>query len=186
MSTLTAALRRITPTLVTYTGSGSGTVTNVGKITFTDAPTIRINGVFSSLYTNYYISIEALYTSSGYTELYAQMMQSGTINVNSNYISQRIEASGSTVTGARSGSLTSLAVGMASSTQPCFTDLYVFSPFDSTTSTGFQSNGTNGFDGIYLRDHVGTLSDVASYDGIVFSVTPGTISGHIQVYGFNE
>ena len=186
MSSLKPGLKLITPTLVTYTGSGSGSTTAMGKVTVTDAPSVRINGVFSSLYTNYYISLELSYTSVGYTEVFAQMMKSGAPNTNSNYVSQRIEANSSSVTGARSGSLTSVAIGMASSTQPSFTDLYVFAPFVSTTSTAFQTNGVNGFDSLYLRDYVGTLSDIDSYDGIAFSVAAGTFTGHIQVYGFNE
>lgn len=186
MSSLKPGLKLVTPTLVTYTGSGTGSTGSTGKITVTDAPSVRINGVFNSLYTNYYISLELTYNSTGYTEVFAQMMKSGAPNTNSAYVSQRYESSGSTVTGARSGSLTSVAIGMASSGQPSFTDLYVFAPFVSTTSTAFQTNGINGFDSLYLRDYVGTLSDVDAYDGIAFSVTPGTFSGHIQVYGFNE
>lgn len=183
---LLPGLKLITPTLVTYTGSGSGSVDANGTITYSDAPTVRVNGVFTSSFNNYYIALETNFTSTGYVDLFLQMMKSGIPNINTTYYSQYIDANSTSVTGSRTTAANRATIGVASSSEPSFTDLYIFSPFNSSTSTCFIANGVNGYGSIYMRDYVGTVSDVETNDGFVISVDPGTISGTIHVYGFNK
>ena len=93
-----AGLKLIVPSSV----AGSGvSVSASGKVSFTAATTININGVFSATYDNYLVVLRGL-ADSGTPAIYGRMRLSGSDNATANaYVTQSLNADGATVSGGR-------------------------------------------------------------------------------------
>lgn len=182
---LLSGLKMMNPTSVNYTGSGSGTTTANGYVSFTNTPSIKLNGVFNSNYTNYYIIFKSGLVGTGYVDIRAQLCISGSPSTSFQYVSQTTTANGTTITGLRSVATDSFNIGMSASTAACCSEIYLFAPF-ATTSTAMLSQAVHAYDSIYLKDYAGTHNNTSSHDGILFYLDTGTMTGNVAVFGFNE
>ena len=105
-----AGLKLIVPTSV----AGSGvSVSATGKVTFTAATTVSVNGCFTSSYDNYLI-VMRMKASSGNPNIQVRMRASGSDATGSNYTRQYLTADSTTVAGGRDTSQTYATNGFTS------------------------------------------------------------------------
>jgi hypothetical protein len=175
-----AGLKLIVPTSV----AGSGvSVSASGKVTFTAATSISINGCFSADYDNYLIVFRSD-DSGGGLGFYFRMRASGSDATGSNYTLQQLSANSTTVSGAR---VTSLTYGQSHITgeEPYGVHMYFYGPY-LAQPTAQRSVTVSTFSTVSIYDEVNTHSLSTSYDGITLYPSAGSSTGALCVYGLSQ
>jgi hypothetical protein len=176
-----AGLKLIVPSSV----AGSGvSVSASGKVTFTAATSVSVNGCFSADYDNYLVVCRHVYDSSGNTSFNGRVRASGTDNSTaSSYVRQRLTADSTTVAGTRSTA--DAARFSVSADNANGTHLYFYGPY-LAQPTAIRSVSGNGNSGAYIEDNAVTHNQSTAYDG--FTVYPGanTITGTLTIYGLSQ
>lgn len=180
----------IIPSSITL-GSGSATVASNGLITFTSSADFSINGVFSSTYERYRISVNIV-TSSADTGFNSRLKLSGTASTTAYY-----EAGWFVRTSGGSG--VTNAVVNASNWQHANSSVLtndgriqhcieLGNPgLAKTTNMQGQSIGQDA-SSIYNSNYGGIHDVKTAYDGIQFFTSNSThlITGTVQVYGYRN
>lgn len=176
----------ITPTSIVSTGTGNSSSINTnGSVTFESCETLSLNGVFTSSYDNYMISIRTQNSASSLSALYARLRANGTDDVTaSGYSAQTINVQGTTISGLRVTG-TSGIWGATSATRRDGITVYLFGP-QLAQSTVWRGVNFVGDAGGTVYDVTGTHTQATSYDGFTIYPSTNTISGLITVYGFNQ
>lgn len=154
--------------------------------TFTSQASITFNNCFSSLYQNYRIMMDL--TASADSGLTMRLRSGGVDLTATNYHRQRLSASGATVAGSRDASQSSWTAQISMQTN-LYTGatLDMFDPFNSSSWTSYVSANAyldGGQATLYLS--AGSYAANASVDGLTFSLTSGTFSGMIRIYGYRN
>ena len=176
-----AGLAKIIPSSVAV-GSGTGSASTTGTVTFSGASSVSLNNVFSSAYSDYLIKI--LLKSSNTTDIGFKNRLSGTDASGANYNEQFFAAEATTTQLSRT---TGATVGnsmrtVANEQQSC--QLLLGSPFlTEPTQFEFYQVLNNANPQIRIRSGFHNLS--TSYDGFSLIAGAGTMTGTVQVYGFN-
>lgn len=175
-----AGLKLIVPTSV----AGSGvSVSASGKVTFTAATSVSVNGCFSATHDNYLVVFRA--AASGGESMRYRLRASGTDATGSNYVNQRLVADGSSVSGARSASTDFAAMNWMDSTARNGMHTYFYGPFLSQP-TASRAVTVSGYLGGYIQDEAATHSLSSSYDGFTFYLPTINITGSLTVYGLSQ
>lgn len=172
----------VPPTSVAGTGVS---MTTLGKVTFTSATTVSVNGCFTGAYDNYRVIIDITNkTATG--NISAMLRKAGTDDPATNYATQRLTGTGTTSTAAQGLSLGSWVIDASGLIGTLHLELDLFGPalaaptaavLDSVArSSSNIAQTSSGF------DH--SLSN--AYDGLTFSAASGAISGVARVYGLNN
>lgn len=178
-------LTSIIPTSVAGTGVTLNSTT--GVVSFSASSTITINGAFTSEFKNYKI-IANPYGSATGLSLFANLCLAGVANVVTYYYGGSSNAAGSATLTAHTGSnLTKWDVGRIHLNPGfSFTAMDIFSPQTSgQTTIDFCNFGDTGGGPIAIKASGMHLASV-SYDGIQFTLSSGSITGTIQIYGYNN
>ncbi len=177
-----AGLAKIVPSSVAV-GSGTGSASALGTVTFTGVSSVSFNNVFSATYDNYLI--HGRLTGSTDAPIYFRARSSGTDNTSSNYkracwyytfqnpsVWNNYESSADLAQQFPIG-----GIGSVNNLIQC----EVSSPFltDETIIRG-QTSGNNQF-----FSH-GVMSVTTSYDGCTIYPNSGTMTGTLSVYGYNQ
>lgn len=180
----------MTPTSVAKTGTGStATINTNGSVTFSTCATLSLNGVFTSSYDNYMISVRWQPASSASSVLDMRLRASGTDNSSSLYTTQylAVEATGvfpSRVTA--TASTTRWYAANTINTQRDGATFYVFGPYLSQ-ATAIRGISVYGLTSGSLYDFAGTHNSATAYDGFtIYHDNSSTLTGLISVYGFNQ
>jgi hypothetical protein len=174
----------IKPSSVNVTGAGSSaTINSSGSVTFSTAATLSLNGVFSSTYDNYVIDIRHLASSTDNFEY--RLRLSGSDNSTSNsYVSQLINANGSTVSGSRTtstiGRLSIVSDGQRSGDQ-----VFLYGPA-LAQPTAVRAVSASGNSSARIYDHASTHNQSTAYDGITLIPSALTFGGLVKVYGLRQ
>lgn len=177
-----SAFKLITPTSIVVAG-GTASVGQFGKVSFSAATSLSLNGVFSSTYDNYMIVCRHLASTN--TALFARYRTAGTDASGANYTDQSVDADGVAISAVRSTSQTGARYGVMSSSQRSGDTIFVFGPnlaqptASRNVDAGAQSNA-------YIGDRAATHSLSTAYDGITLYPGSGSFSGEIAVYGCNQ
>ncbi len=171
------------PSSVDHTGT-SATIDASGKVTFVAVNPLSLNGVFTSSYTNYMIVWNI--TTNVDSGSYARFRAGGTDNTSTEFYYQQITASGTGLTGTRSGPQNLGYWGNVDDTSGAVNVCHVYRPHEvSTTVMGIF--GSSGWSNARIDDYTIWHNVSASYDGITIYHTGGTTySGTVHVYGFEE
>jgi len=174
------------PTSTAVTGTGaSATISSKGSVEFSSCASLSLNGVFSADYDNYMIVVRHVHSAGG-PYLNMRLRASGTDATASNYAIQKVEVDGTSVTSARYTASTSfIEMSITSDVNRSGQVYFMYAPFLSQP-TAVRGIGANGNGGVYLHDGVGTHSLSTSYDGFTLTVSSGSISGRIAVYGMRN
>jgi len=177
-------LELITPTSIVVTGSGSSATINAGgSVTFTTAATLSLNGVFSSAYDNYVISIRHLASSTDNFEY--RLRVAGVDNSTANsYVSQLLNADGTTVSGSRTTAGIGL-LGLVSNTQRSGDQVFLYGP-SLAQPTALRSITASGGGSARIYDRASTHNQSTVYDGITLTPSALTFTGLIKVYGLAQ
>ena len=179
-----AGLAKIVPSSVAV-GSGTGSASTTGLVTFSAVSSVSLNGCFSSAYTNYSVIIEG--TRSTNSTVYARYRASGTDNTSATYGNAIIKNSGGTPTvSATATNDAQIDFLGASDSQSYYINMSINNPF-TTSSTLSISSATNGLYSTQqlVGNNWNRKADSTSYDGLTIYPSTGTISGTISVLGYN-
>ena len=177
------ALNGIIPTSVAGTGV---TVSPNGLVTFTNASSVSLNGVFSGSYDNYRVtwnsSTRTASVSTGF-----QLRAAGTNLSSATYDYVKGLDSGTTRSVTSSSSNTNFPIdhGVAAG-QTSNGVMDIFSPAATTAATGTIQASVLASSACYSTQVSFANEATASYDGFTLSVSSGTFSGVIRVYGYNN
>jgi len=174
----------ITPTSIASTGTGnSSSIGANGSVTFSTCATLSLNGVFTANYDNYMISFRWQQNTSS-SSLQARLRASGTDSTaNTDYNTQQIYASASTVGGVRSTTSGFWDLSASATTYRNGLTMNVYGPYLSQP-TAFRTIVINSSVGATIdSDGAGTHELSSSYDGITFYPSGNSITGLVSVYG---
>jgi hypothetical protein len=172
-----AGLKLIVPTSV----AGSGvSVSASGKVTFTAATTMNINGCFTSTYDNYLIVMRS--TASTYVDIRMRLRVGGTDATGVNYAYQLLQADSTSVSAARNAANDFLRIADGSSTQRDGTHIYMYGPA-LAQPTAARSVYVLGYLNAALGAHAGTHSLSTAYDGMTLYPSSGNFTGALTIYG---
>lgn len=176
-------MRLITPTSITSTGAGnSSSIGSNGSVTFTSCATLSLNGVFTSRFDNYVISVRCIAASTGTTAL-LRLRASGTDATGiGDYINQNLLANGTLISASRDTGLGYWGTGTIASTWADGLTISIYYPY-LAQYTAFRSVDVSGYLGAYPKDAAGTHAVATSYDGFTIYPLSDVFTGRISVYG---
>jgi hypothetical protein len=178
-----AGLAKIVPSSVAV-GSGTGSASTTGTVTFSGASTVSLNGVFNSTYTNYKIIMDSLYGSSSSINIVFRLRKSGTDNSDTNsYIRRGFVSSDSALSNQiETGTTFFLTQLNSGSTAPAFVEFELYLPF-ANNQTGLNSLNFRANDNVAMTT-IGRHTTVDTFDGCSFIMSSGTMTGTVSVYGY--
>jgi hypothetical protein len=177
------ALTGIVPTAV----SGSGvTVSPNGKVTFTNATVVALDGVFSGTYSNYRITWNSpTRSASGSTQFH--LRQGGTdFGANYDYVKGVDSGTTRSVSSSSAASAIPLDQGViAGQTSDGVLDL--FGPASGSYTTGTAQSAVLASSALYSCQVAFANEQPTVFDGFsLYGLTSGqTWSGTVRVYGYN-
>lgn len=181
-----SAFKRVTPTSVVAAGSGSSaTIGEHGKVTFSSCTSLSLNGIFTSAYDNYIITIRADLTGVSLAQLDFCLRLSGTDNTTaSSYVTQTLQVDAITLTASR---ITAAKGGISqvSKDNKDGITMYLFAP-RLAQATAWRATSVCGRSGAQVYDYAGTHNQATGYDGITLIPASNTIAGLLTVYGCNQ
>ena len=184
-----AGLAKIVPSSVAV-GSGTGSATALGTVTFTTVSSVALNGVFSSTYLRYLVMVNVTSATNNDRSIFLKLRNAGTDT--STYYNSFIAA------GTRSGTTSNFAqfddtngyklgeIDGPETGNNFAAAVHLIGPFVNDRSqmhiqTSFVDTGGN------FRYGAGGGNRTAggSHDSLNLISSAGTITGQISVYGYN-
>lgn len=163
------------------------TYIKTGEVSFTTQSSVSIDNCFSATYTHYLV-VRNLLGSSGDVALGVRLRVSATDASGADYRDQYVNASSTTIAGARATGATSwtAALGYTEATAFGFEQLRVSNPFETVRTTAWCDRSSDADGSIVLDRRVYAHDLTTSYDGITVIPASGTITGSIKVYGLTS
>jgi hypothetical protein len=177
------ALNGIVPASVAGTGV---TVSPNGVVTFTNASTVSLNGVFSGSFDNYRVTWNSS-TRSAAVSAGFKLRAAGTDLTSSTYDYVKGVDSGTarSVTSSSSNGNFPIDHGIAAA-ETSNGVMDIFAPALVSATTGTIQSSVLASSACYSTQVSFANESAASYDGFSLSVSSGTWSGTVRVYGYNN
>jgi hypothetical protein len=171
------------PTSIAYSGTSAG-INADGGVDFSAVTSLSLNGVFTSAYDNYLISIGGA-GSGGSVAIQYRLRASGSDASGTDYTYQSLSAASTTVSGARTSSTDFGRFGLLSSNLYGLIVAHLYGPYlaQPTASRGVTGDGQ---DNARIFDYAATHSLSTSYDGVTLSVNANAVTGNVHVFGYEE
>ena len=174
-----------TATLATTTASNLGGLVYINSGTFSSTSQLVVQNVFTSTYKDYKVFIQVTDNSGDNSESGMRLYASG--DITANYISQRLDAQGSSagaakdVLGTDEWDMTQLD---QTYTYGAFIEVHLRSPQEAAVTHMFmQGTGNYGANALYTKASAGVHTGTDQADGFSYRPTVGTITGNWKVYG---
>jgi hypothetical protein len=176
-------LKVCTPTSIAYSGT-SASINSDGSVSFTACTSLSLNGVFTSDYDNYIVTVQGT-ASADAGAVSARLRASGSDATGSNYTLQRLDASGTSVGAGRGSNATSTRLMVLDDGLQSGGTAYIYGPY-LAQPTAFRAITASAYLDAFIRDWVSTHSLSTSYDGITLACEFGaqTITGIVSVAGW--
>ena len=175
------------PTSVTV-GSGTASVSATGLVTFSGVSSVSLNGVFTSTYKNYRMVATDLNSAAGNASFCLRLRSGTTDNAGSSYYQYwNMKRLNGAVQDNSGGPNTYYAtVGFDANTAYSWSWTGdIVSPFATRNTTvtglGFGADATSTYNVTSTVLH----TVASSFNGITFFPTSSTLSGTVQIYGYN-
>jgi hypothetical protein len=180
-------LNLVVPTSVAV-GSGSGTVSTNGAVTFTGASSVSLNGCFNSTYDNYRIVYNGIASAAATIQM--RMRGAGTDNATAGsylYNAFYMEATAGYGVALNSGGNTLIQLCNTGVTQLTSINMDISQPFLATPTSGMQLASVLRV-GLQYFGQWGTFAhqNTTSYDGFSLFPASGNLTGTIRIYGYNN
>ena len=174
----------ITPTSV----AGSGVTVSGGKVSFTGATEVSVNGCFTSAYDNYMLMCDLTAASASNSDITARLRLSGT-NATTNYAGVRTYSNGGAVNTLTTGTYNAFFMTSADTSIPTIPSFSakLFRPAIAVATTSLvealqSSSGSAVFQNLMSMYH----STATAYDGISIISGSGNIAGTLRIYGLRN
>jgi hypothetical protein len=178
----TPGMKLIVPSSVAV-GSGSGSVSTQGTVTFSGASSVSLNNAFNATYNNYKIFVNI--SSASTTDTFRlRLRASGTDNSSSNYVISGVVRYADNGTAAQGNTgTTSFQLGRFHTTGG-WAECSIIDPFQ-TLETKYYSTGTRRPATTPEAEWSGGNTTVTtSYDGFTVLASSGNITGSVSIYGY--
>jgi hypothetical protein len=177
---MTALIGRPATSIANTNGSSSQ---NGNQVSFTNVSSLSVNGVFTSSFTNYQITLYCEATTAS-TDVRARFMSAGVVVAStSDYNIQKWGfANGDRFSGSAHGVFTrSISTGTSST-------ITVFGPAASTKTTThtFGGAGIQHLTSPCVNLFFMTYNVAQAHDGFELSPASGSITGYLQVFAYAE
>lgn len=176
----------LTSVIPTSVGGTGVTLATTGKVTFSAATSINVNGCFGAEFEDYLVVIKG--TRSTSLNLALVLRAAGTDSTASNYDLQSLVASGGTPSSALNAAQASWAGFLASAASPFRGKLDFFGPALATQTgliTLMGANDISAGTGAIVHTTSGHRLATA-YDGFTITPSAGNITGTLRIYGYNN
>ncbi len=187
VDTRQTGLRPIQPSSAVIV-SGSGSSNSLGQISFTNATAVSLNGIFTSQYRVYRVLV-SLSLGTGAQLTYIRMRANGTDNQGTyvwGYNGMRTNGT-SNAWSSTGNSLGGIMVLNTSATGPQTTSFDIYNPAVSGAATTWNNVGYWADSiGAYGSSGAGLHADGGVFDGLTLFPGGSTITGTIQVFGYND
>lgn len=175
-----------TPTSISYSGSGSetATITSDGVVEFSNVSNLRLNGIFTSSYKNYMMTINCSGNLSN-SIVYGSLMYSGTPVTSNLYVREEAFIANSTIN-SQNATNGFFHIGFApTGTQDGFSIIYWGDMMVSGRRPKYLCRLTGSSNSI--REYVGMFNYTTNLvDGISITPNNNPISGKVCIYAFNQ
>lgn len=180
-------LRPIQPTSAVI-ASGSGSANALGVVSFNNATAVSLNGVFSDSPTgflSYRIVLRIITATSLSSQLSFRLRNAGTDDSSSNYAYAGLQiAVGGTAGAATLASATNHRIGnLLTEGNSSIIELHFPAAAIRTTYHTAHLGWNGAVTSIWNN---GLFSTTAQFDGITFFPGAGSITGQVQVFGYND
>jgi hypothetical protein len=169
-------LSLVTPTSV----AGTGVTLSGGKVSFSAATSVSVNGCFTSTYDNYEIILEGVASTAGAMDL--RLRVSGTDASGADYNLQQLQGQAATPGSASVVSATNFTTVFASSTTVMVGCVMLCRPNLAQTTMMTSTGGRE----TYVAVRSGYHNTTTQYDGFTFIPTAGNVTGTLRVYGLRN
>jgi hypothetical protein len=163
--------------------ASSGALTKITSQSFTASSSVNVNDVFSSTYKNYKVLLNLTSSTAGVNCFY-RLRVAGADNSTANYATEVLNATGTTVTGARSVGQTSgeiVDIKNVNANQ----EITFFNPFASQL-TYIYSEGNWEASSPIVQIRASGFNATTSFTGFSINPASGTITGSLIVYGLAD
>jgi hypothetical protein len=161
---------------------GSSGLTLISTDAFSAVSGVIKNSVFSSTYDNYRVVFTA--TAASALTMTMRLRASGTDNSGSNYTSQFLDVSNTTVSGSRITGGTSWNTVVVRTTLLTPLTFDIFNPFKASPTIAMCDTVDIGDPGIRLN--LLTHDQNTSYDGFNMICSTSNMTGSVSIYGYNK
>jgi hypothetical protein len=179
----------VTPTSIVPVGSGSSASLNpLGLISFSSCASIQLAGIFSSRFRNYKIIIDGLKNGPTVNDGTFFQIGNGTTFQNANYSGgmNGIESGYSATSVLTNSGQVWLNYHRLSGINSLY-DVTISKPFLAENTTFLQHSQGFSPGNAYSYGYGASVHQVSSsYSALLFGVTGGSVSGTIQVFGYNN
>jgi hypothetical protein len=181
-----AGLAKIVPSSVAV-GSGTGSASALGTVTFSGASSVSLNGVFTDTYEHYKIVWNVTSSAASTTEVQFRLRNAGTDDTATNYHFSTFGLRVNGATGQFSGTGVnkwSFTYGATGSMMSASLDIYApkLAAITKYTGLSFGDDGTQ-----KIQYHTGGFfNNTTSFDS--FSIIPmaSNMTGTVSVYGYTN
>jgi hypothetical protein len=180
---MTNGLVVMTPSSIAYSGT-SASINADGSVTFSATTSLSLNGVFTSDYDNYMVTIRATGTNDTYVRCRLRASGVDESSASNYYVDQYLYALSTTVAASRTTTNGAQSFYF-SNAQRSGNTAYFFAPF-LAQPTAVREVGAVGWQNATLQEFAWTHSLSNSYDGFTFYPNAGSLSGLLTVFGFNQ
>jgi len=161
----------------------SGGLAHINTTTFTSQASVSINNVFTSAYQNYRLVLNILGVSG--TNLRFRMRASGTDDTGSNYASQYVYGSNTSITGARETGQTAAWFISASTSYEVIAAYDIGSP-QLAKQTSVVGSHVFASSTVEVITWAANHNQATAYDGITFLIPGGSFTGTARIYGYKN
>lgn len=177
----------IVPPTVNVSG-GSATANTLGVVSFTSATSISLNGCFTAGYTNYLLIFD--YETSVNAANGVRLRSAGADDTSSNYVVGRTYQDDNTGGFQNTGGQSAWGTTPTGSVRQFVAEMLITRPFQ-VAPTGGRHIGivaATKSSGAKMSSQIGNHLHQAStsFDGITIYPTTGTMTGTVQVLGYNS
>ena len=180
---LGVGLVNVVPTSVAQAG-GSASANAQGLVTFTGVTSLSLNDVFTATYTNYRVIIKQSQSAQG--DLSMRLRTTSDVSTAIYYLGGIAAPASGAIQAYQGNGITYWAVGSANSTTPGSSSVDIYAPnLAEQTRGSFTASGNNAS---FFTGYCGGIYTTVTtqFTGFtIFNQGGGTVSGTVQVFGYN-
>lgn len=180
------AFRVCKPSSIAYTGTGSAAVIRSnGSVAFDTCTALSLNGVFTSSYDNYMITMRSSSNTAG-AGINGRLRSAGTDSTaTTDYNFQALQASSTVISAVRSTTAGFWTLAENDDDYHNGFTMYLFGPY-LAQPTALRNVTVDSTSGALLLDVAGTHELSTAYDGLTIYPDNGTFTGLVTVIGFYQ
>jgi hypothetical protein len=178
----------IDATLYSVTGGKNVGLVAINSTTITTAGTVTVDNVFTSAFDNYVIVLNVKNNANNDTGITFQFRNAGATIGGTAYSKNNIQSYGSTVAATGTNGTSNWNFGSVSQTSYSQTVATIGNPaVAKSKALQFQNaHAQTAFSALDTNTGYGVNTTATAYDGMILTVSGGTLTGTLKIYGYRN